>query len=231
MHYDWLEAGEHIQRTLAQLSQQLRRFLDDKAWLENRRIMYILCGIEHKATAVRDMPPDGPFSSIAGVGADIELPMERPLYTPGLNTHIADLVPDAEDIDMDTAALFLQVLVGKLEKPAALEGEKPKLEARLAELGTRIAKVQEEQRALGKRQETLAKLDEYRDFQELDWRSPATAVARLEEEQRELENASGVLKQLTERLHAVAAQLEETEAKLEARREDRARLAQRREDA
>ena len=29
---------------MAQLSQQLRRFLDDKAWLENRRIMDILRG-------------------------------------------------------------------------------------------------------------------------------------------------------------------------------------------
>jgi hypothetical protein len=35
VHYDWLEAGEHTQRTVAQLSQQLRRFLDDQAWLEN----------------------------------------------------------------------------------------------------------------------------------------------------------------------------------------------------
>src|SRR3569832_3017013 len=33
VHYDWMEAGEHAQRTVAQLSQQLRRFLDDQAWL------------------------------------------------------------------------------------------------------------------------------------------------------------------------------------------------------
>ena len=38
VHYDWLQAGEHAQRTVALLSQQLRRFLDDQAWLENRRI-------------------------------------------------------------------------------------------------------------------------------------------------------------------------------------------------
>ena len=49
VHYDWLEAGEHTQRTVAQLSQQLRRFLDDQVWLENRRIMDILHGIEAKA--------------------------------------------------------------------------------------------------------------------------------------------------------------------------------------
>ncbi len=53
VHYDWLEAGEHTQRTVAQLSQQLRRFLDDQAWLENRRIMDILHGIEAKALALR----------------------------------------------------------------------------------------------------------------------------------------------------------------------------------
>ncbi|BBP04700.1 hypothetical protein TPL01_30260 [Sulfuriferula plumbiphila] len=56
VHYDWLEAGEHTQRTVAQISQQLRRFLDDQAWLENRRIMDILHGIEAKALALRDLP-------------------------------------------------------------------------------------------------------------------------------------------------------------------------------
>jgi hypothetical protein len=39
VHHDWLAAGEHAQRTVAQLSKQLRRFIDDQAWLENRRIM------------------------------------------------------------------------------------------------------------------------------------------------------------------------------------------------
>jgi len=31
VHYDWLEAGENTQRTVAQLSEQLRRFLDDQS--------------------------------------------------------------------------------------------------------------------------------------------------------------------------------------------------------
>ncbi len=39
IHYDWLEAGEVTQRTVAKLSEQLRRYLDDRAFLENRRIM------------------------------------------------------------------------------------------------------------------------------------------------------------------------------------------------
>ncbi|WP_164139766.1 DUF3375 family protein, partial [Stenotrophomonas maltophilia] len=46
VHHDWLEAGEHTQRTVAQLSQQLRRFLDDRAFQENRRILELLRSIE-----------------------------------------------------------------------------------------------------------------------------------------------------------------------------------------
>ena len=53
------------QRTVAQLSQQLRRFLDDQAWLENRRIMDILHGIEAKALSLRSAPPSGDVMSIA----------------------------------------------------------------------------------------------------------------------------------------------------------------------
>jgi hypothetical protein len=113
VHYDWLEAGEHTQRTVAQLSQQLRRFLDDQAWLENRRIMDILRGIESKALGVRAAPPKGEFTTIAAIGADIELPMERPLYAPALKPCIADRVLEASEVDLDTAVLFSQVVIDK----------------------------------------------------------------------------------------------------------------------
>ncbi len=114
-HYDWLEAGEHTQRTVAQLSQQLRRFLDDQAWLENRRIMDILRGIESNALGVRTTPPDGAFTSIDDIGASIELPMERPMHTPAVKPNIADLVLEAGEVDLDAAALFAQVYVDKAE--------------------------------------------------------------------------------------------------------------------
>ena len=113
VHYDWLEAGEHTQRTVAQLSQQLRRFLDDKAWLENRRIMDILHGIEAKALALRDAPPTGEFMRIADPAADLELPMERPLYSPALKPLIADVTLEAGDGDVDSSALFSQVVIDK----------------------------------------------------------------------------------------------------------------------
>lgn len=118
IHYDWMEAGEHTQRTVATLSQQLRRFLDDKAWLENRRIMDILHGIESKALALRehwgkDWPPSDTVMIMDEARADIELPLERPLFTPPIKPIIADLVLRAGDEDIDAQALFNQMVVDK----------------------------------------------------------------------------------------------------------------------
>jgi flagellar motility protein MotE (MotC chaperone) len=113
VHYDWMEAGEHTQRTVAQLSQQLRRFLDDQAWLENRRIMDILHSIEGKVLALRDSPPPGVVMEIAASNAEIDLAMERPLFTPSIKPVIADLALQAGDEDIDPSALFDQVFVDK----------------------------------------------------------------------------------------------------------------------
>jgi molybdopterin-guanine dinucleotide biosynthesis protein A len=113
VHYDWLEAGEHTQRTVARLSQQLRRFLDDRAWLENRRIMDILRQIETRALSVREQPPAGEFMSVADSAASIDLPMERPLHTPAVKTAIAAITLEAGDEELDAGALYAQVLIDK----------------------------------------------------------------------------------------------------------------------
>ncbi len=115
VHYDWLEAGEHTQRTVAQLSQQLRRFLDDQAWLENRRIMDILHGIEAKALALRGTPPPGEVMTIAECAAGIELPMERPLHTPTLKPVIVDVALESGDADVDASVLYAQIVIDSAE--------------------------------------------------------------------------------------------------------------------
>ncbi len=113
VHYDWLEAGEHTQRTVAGLSQQLRRFLDDQAWLENRRIMDILRGIESKSLALRDNPPAGVVMEMAEAQVDMDLAMERPLFTPTVKPVIANLLLRAGDEAIDPSVLFDQVVVDK----------------------------------------------------------------------------------------------------------------------
>lgn len=113
IHYDWLKAGENTQRTVAQLSQQLRRFLDDQAWLENRRIMDILHDIEGNALAAREAAPAGVFMEMDDMAASIDMPMERPLYRPPIKPLIADVELEAGQADLDAAALFAQVVVDR----------------------------------------------------------------------------------------------------------------------
>ncbi len=113
VHYDWLEAGEQAQRTVALLSQQLRRFLDDQAYLENRRIMALLRGIEAGALAVRESPPVGEFMTLADTAAAIELPMERPLHAVTVKTAIASVVLEAGAEDLDASVLFSQFVIDK----------------------------------------------------------------------------------------------------------------------
>lgn len=114
IHYDWLEAGEVTQRTVARLSEQLRRYLDDQAWLENRRIMELIRNVEQKALAMRGQIPDQGFIEIDEPAPDVALPMERLLYTPPFK---AELRADAIDESIDaiaTDALFEQVHVDEL---------------------------------------------------------------------------------------------------------------------
>jgi hypothetical protein len=113
IHYDWLAAGEQTQRTVSQLSRQLRRFLDDKAWLENRRIMEILHEVESHALALRGTRLPEACMSMADTSADIQLPMERPLYTPAVRARLDDSMAAAGTAEIDAGALFSQFLIDR----------------------------------------------------------------------------------------------------------------------
>jgi hypothetical protein len=115
VHYDWLEAGEHTQRTVAQLSQQLRRFLDDQAWLENRRIMDIIRSIEARAIDFRAEPPSNAIMYIDDTATSVDLPMERTLFTPAVQARIDNVRLIAGNEDVDAAALFAQMVIDKAQ--------------------------------------------------------------------------------------------------------------------
>jgi hypothetical protein len=113
IHYDWLQAGEVAQRTVARLSEQLRRYLDDQAWLENRRIMQIIRGVEQSAIAIRQAPPAAVFMELDEPAPRIDLAMDRPLYTPPFRARFTQSAVSEGDEDVDAAALFEQVYVDK----------------------------------------------------------------------------------------------------------------------
>jgi len=122
IHYDWLDAAERTQQTVRLLSEQLRRFLDDKVWLENRRVMDLLKSLERSALAVRDAPGPGPELELDGLAPRIRLPFERPLYTPGVESDFAAVtVEDAAEAG-DHSALFDQVHVDTTRLLATVRG-------------------------------------------------------------------------------------------------------------
>lgn len=114
VHYDWLDAGERTQATVRTLSEQLRRFLDDQVWLENRRVMDILRGVEAKALAARDVrrgPGGPPGMAIDAVAPEVVLPTERPLFTPRPTARLDSDHVEVGDDDFEVDALYDQVHV------------------------------------------------------------------------------------------------------------------------
>ncbi len=111
IHYDWLDAGERTQATVRVLSEQLRRFLDDQVWLENRRVMDILRSIESSALALREQRDVPVCSEIDDTCATVTLPMERPLYTPRSKQALDSAGIEAGGEALDTSVLFEQIYV------------------------------------------------------------------------------------------------------------------------
>lgn len=113
IHYDWLDAAERTQATVRQLSEQLRRFLDDQVWFENRRVIDILRDIESRALRLRDERDVPVTMAIDAAAPSVTLPMERPLYAPIRKPRIdsSGIRPPGEEEETDPAALFEQVYV------------------------------------------------------------------------------------------------------------------------
>ncbi len=111
IHYDWLDAAERTQATVRLLSEQLRRFLDDQVWFENRRVIDILRGIESHALQLRDRREVPVTMNLDAPGPAIRLPMERPLYAPLRKVRIDSGNVRPADEETDPAALFDQVYV------------------------------------------------------------------------------------------------------------------------
>jgi len=104
IHYDWLAASDRTQNTVRLLSEQLRRFLDDQVWLENRRVFDLLRGIEAKALTLRHESPTIDMT-IDDNRPQLTLPVERPLYRRTRTTALANESIERGDTDFDASIL------------------------------------------------------------------------------------------------------------------------------
>lgn len=115
VHFDWIDASERTQATVRLLSEQLRRFLDDQMWLENRRVFDLLRSIEATALQVRDVPAPNLEMELDDIKVTIVLPTERPLHR-GARSNPLDSGPvEQGDHDFDSSALLDQVYVDREE--------------------------------------------------------------------------------------------------------------------
>ena len=115
-------------------------------------------------------------------------------------------------------------------KIAALEIKRRQLETRLAEVANQIGDIQKERDELANRLDALTRLEEFTSFDELDWASITTEIARLTDEKILLESASDILKQLNESLRTLQKTHKETSEKLQDVRNKRAREEQKHSD-
>ncbi|MCB0923430.1 MAG: DUF3375 domain-containing protein [Mycobacterium sp.] len=106
IHHDWSEAADRAQRTVRQISEQLRRFLDDQVWLENRRVLDLVRAVESAALELRGNPPDfGLQVDLSGI--EIALPFERPLYQTPTAVAVESQIPTGTE-EVDSEVLFAQ---------------------------------------------------------------------------------------------------------------------------
>ena len=92
-------------------------------------------------------------------------------------------------------------------KIAALEGQAQRLEKQMGDIAALISQLEKDRRTLAAQLDALAKLEVFSDFAEIDWSTVASEIARLMEEKRQLESASDLLKQLSEKLKEAQAAL------------------------
>lgn len=115
-------------------------------------------------------------------------------------------------------------------KIAALQAQCQQLEQQLGQWGDRISALEQARKAQAQRLDSLARLDEFAAFEEIDSASVALEIAQLQDERRRLEAASDVLQQLNTQWQAAQAARKTADTQLQNSREQRAKLEQRRAD-
>jgi len=109
-------------------------------------------------------------------------------------------------------------------KIAALERDAAALEGRIQKVGAEIVRLDSERTALQRRLALLERLSVYASFNELDWRSIALEIERLEAERRELEDGSDTLKTLKAQLDGIEQKIATAQKRLEDSTDERSRL-------
>lgn len=112
LRHDLFTAADGTQRTVASVSAQLRRFLDDDSWSESRRVSRLLRGTlalaarTHHDWISRGRDPEQlPGAELDATRATVGLPGERPLHQVKTASKLSTPVEEDREPELDTSEL------------------------------------------------------------------------------------------------------------------------------
>jgi len=104
LKYTLLKSGDKISKVSSKLIEQLRRFLDDRVWIENRRVLELCKEIQKSAIDVKEnMPKNKNFAYLDDNRVKIDTVFEKSLYTiKKPNEFKREIVNENIEINMDS---------------------------------------------------------------------------------------------------------------------------------
>ena len=113
--WDWIAGSKHVQTTIASISEQLRRYVDENFLEEERRINQIIKNIEAAAIGIADCEkPQGVFVRMDSLSPELSLPFDRPLFTPPVQAAFAEMKLEYGDSDAAAdSALYSHISVDR----------------------------------------------------------------------------------------------------------------------
>ncbi len=111
LKYSLLAGGEKSHKVLTKLIEQLRRFIDDKVWVENRRILELAHSIEMSAIEIKEhTPTQREFFNIDGIKVPVESIASKQLFVPTSKENFEHELKE-DILEIDLSKLYDQVYV------------------------------------------------------------------------------------------------------------------------
>jgi hypothetical protein len=100
-----IDAAAKVIESNRRLAEQLRKLLDEQNLAEARRVMELATEIKQTAVTLLHAPPAADAFIFIEADPALDLPLERPLWSPSLTANFADVEPEPPMLDLSTADL------------------------------------------------------------------------------------------------------------------------------
>jgi len=106
LKYQLLRSGEKVYSVSSKLMEQLRKYIDDRVWIENRRILELIKDIQKNAMSLKDNAPNTKkFTSVDNPKVKINSIFSKKLYLPK-EEQVFEKELKEEDIEIDMDSFY-----------------------------------------------------------------------------------------------------------------------------